>query len=103
MENWRLSKNNKFWIIRFLNKLYLCPVAKWTLYFARFFQYIHPCIRAKYAMDKKNVNYKIIWVPFFKKFRKKLKKISRQSSVPVCINKQGEIICDSFIIKSYFE
>lgn len=84
----------------FKHNLFLCPIAKWTQFLPSIFKYIHPCIRAKYALDKNKINYNITWVPFFKIFRKNVKEISNQSSVPVWINIDNDVIFNSYKIKS---
>lgn len=82
------------------HKLYICPIAKWTQYLPSIFQFIHPCIRAKHAMDKNKLNYKISWVPFFRKNRLTVREVSGQSAVPVWINEDNQIITNSFKIKT---
>jgi hypothetical protein len=82
------------------HKLYLCPVAKWTQYLPSIFQYIHPCIRAKHAMDKNKLVYEISWVPFFRKNRTVVREASNQSAVPVWINDENEVISNSYKIKN---
>ena len=83
-----------------MHKLYLCPVAKLTQYLPSIFKFIHPCIRAKSAFDKNKLDYKIHWVPFFRKYRKSIINVSQQSSVPVWQKENGEVIVDSFKILS---
>ena len=85
------------------HKLYLCPVAKGTQFLPLIFQFLHPCIRAKHAMDKKKLKYEINWVPFFRKDRTAVREVSNQSSVPVWINDQNEVITNSFKIKSFLK
>ena len=83
-----------------MHKLYLCPVAKLTQYLPFIFKFIHPCIRAKSAFDKNKLDYKIHWVPFFRKYRKYVIQISNQSYVPVWQKENGEVIADSLKILS---
>ena len=85
------------------HKLYICPVAKWTQYFPSIFQFIHPCIRAKKALDDQNINYEIIWTSFFRKYRKTVQELSNQSTVPVWINDKNEVMTNSHKIKSHLK
>ena len=64
------------------------------------FQFVHPCIRAKKALDDQNIKYEIIWTSFFRKNRKIVKEISNQSLVPVWINDKNEVVTNSHKIKS---
>ena len=85
------------------HKLYICPVAKLTQYFPSIFQYIHPCIRVKKALDDKNINYKIMWTSFFRKYRTTVQELSNQSTVPVWINDKNEVMTNSHKIKSHLK
>jgi hypothetical protein len=83
-----------------MHKLFLCPVAKWTQYIPFIFKYIHPCIRAKSAFDENQIKYKIEWIPFRRKLRKSIYKLSNQSAVPIWRDCNGKVIIDSHHIVS---